>query len=140
MYTADREDLFQEILVNAWKAYPRFEGRSKFSTWLYRIALNTALMQLRKDIRHRKNEHVNVQDMPEEPAQEEWEDKEYRFLYSAIDRLDDVEKAVILLYLEELSYTEIAYILGFTENHVGVKINRIKKKLKDILEYQDHGS
>ncbi len=129
-YKEDHEDLFQEITFQAWKGFPSFRGESKFSTWLYRIALNTAISSIRK-----KRPSISFfSELPDNLAvtQEDIHHKEQHLIY-AIQRLNDTERAIITLYLEELSYNEIAEIIGISENNVGVKINRIKNKLYKIL-------
>jgi RNA polymerase sigma factor (sigma-70 family) len=131
----DRDDLFQEIVYNAWKSYPRFEGRSKFSTWLYRVALNTALYQNRKDRFFGKT--VDVDALREQIAVEVKEDNT-DLLWLAINKLDELEKSIVILYLEELPYKEISEITGLTENNIAVKLNRIKVKIRKILE--DYGA
>ncbi|HWA32738.1 MAG TPA: sigma-70 family RNA polymerase sigma factor [Cyclobacteriaceae bacterium] len=131
----DRDDLFQEIVYNAWKSYPRFEGRSKFSTWLYRVALNTALYQNRKD--HFFGKTVDVELIRHNVAAEVKDDNT-ELLWMAINKLDELEKSIVVLYLEELPYKEMSEITGLTENHVAVKLTRIKSKMKKILE--DYGA
>lgn len=125
--TDDREDLYQEIVANAWNSYSRFEGRSKFSTWLYRVALNTALSHVRKN-RFRKNQ--TDLDHAEAVAQNDSDGESVRLLYQAIDQLTPGEKSLAILYLDDLPYREIAVITGMTETNVGVRIHRIKEKLK----------
>jgi RNA polymerase sigma-70 factor, ECF subfamily len=132
--TADREDLFQEILYNAWHSYPRFEGRSKFSTWLYRVALNTALHQNRKDRQTANLAHVESKAF--DPFEEEEVDT-LKILYKAIDQLSPLEKSIVILFLDEQSYSEIAEITGLSVSNVGVKLNRIKMKIKKIMS--DYG-
>jgi RNA polymerase sigma-70 factor, ECF subfamily len=127
---ADREDLFQEILYNAWHSYPRFEGRSKFSTWLYRVALNTALHQNRKD--KRTTATVHLESTPFETFEEDEADP-LKILYQAIDHLNPLEKSIVILFLEDQSYSEIAEITGLSVNNVGVKLSRIKMKIKKIM-------
>jgi|SRR6187397_2094352 RNA polymerase sigma-70 factor (ECF subfamily) len=127
---ADREDLFQEILCNAWYAYPRFEGRSKFSTWLYRVALNTALHQNRKD--RKAASMIHLESSTVDPFELEEVDT-LKILYQAIDHLNPVEKSIIILFLDDQSYSEIAEITGLSVNNVGVKLNRIKIKIKKIM-------
>jgi RNA polymerase sigma factor (sigma-70 family) len=124
----DREDLFQEIVYQLWKAFPAFQGRAKVSSWMYRIALNTALASFRKrapDITYPVALPDQVADPPATELQEQ--------LFAALKQLNDGEKAIIALYLEDLSYQEIAVIAGIDENYVGVKLTRIKTKLKKIL-------
>jgi RNA polymerase sigma factor (sigma-70 family) len=131
----DRDDLFQEIVFNAWKSYPKFEGRSKFSTWLYRVALNTALYQNRKDRFFGKKVDL---ELIQHHVAVEVKDDNTDLLWMAINKLDELEKSVVVLYLEELPYKEISEITGLTENNVAVKLNRIKSKMKKILE--DYGA
>ena len=127
----DREDLFQEIVFQLWKSYPKFKGEAKISTWMYRIALNTAIASFRK-----KTATINylnqLPDFAEEQASEELELRQER-LFAVLKLLDDSEKALIALYFEELSYQEMAEITGINENYVGVKLNRIKAKMKTLL-------
>jgi RNA polymerase sigma-70 factor (ECF subfamily) len=131
---ADREDLFQEILYNAWRSYPRFEGRSKFSTWLYRVALNTALHQKRKE-RSVAN-LIEFENRVFDPAEEDEADA-LKILYKAIDQLNPLEKSIVILFLDDQSYNEIAEVTGLSVSNVGVKLNRIKIKIKKIMS--DHG-
>lgn len=127
----DRADLFQEIVYNAWKSYPKFEGRSKFSTWLYRVALNTALYQNRKDRFFGKTTDI---DLVHNVITAEPKDESTELLWMAINRLNELEKSIVVLYLEELPYKEISDITGLTENNIAVKLTRIKSKMKKILE------
>jgi len=134
----DREDLFQDILLNLWKGYPSFRGESKFSTWLYRIALNTCITGYRKKSKFPKtysisDRHKVIPDTGNIPDNGE----ELRLLYRAIDKLDKLEKAIMILYLEEKSYEEIAEIVGITPNNTGVKITRIKEKLRKHFENEN---
>ena len=135
----DRQDLFQEVLFQLWKSYPKFRGDSKISTWMYRIALNTAIARLRKT--KRKPSEFSISDstlqFPDTPPDTEKEEQ-LKNLQTAIQQLSKVEKGIIMLYLEEKSYDEIAEIIGITKTNVGVKINRIKKKLKETLEKIPH--
>lgn len=128
----DTEDLFQEILLQLWRSYPNFSGASAVSTWMYRVALNTAITRLRKENNPRQAlqfTHI-APDLPEaEVARGEQEQE----LYGAIARLNKFDKALAMLYLEEKSYQEMAEILGLSVTNVGAKINRIKHKLKQIL-------
>lgn len=127
----DREDLFQEITFQLWKSFPSFKGNSLISTWLYRIALNTAIASYRKE----KPTIDYVETLPEfaEESQNEELILRQERLLAAIKRLSESEKAIITLYLEDLSYLQIAEILGISENNVGVKINRIKTKIQQLL-------
>ncbi|QEH42885.1 RNA polymerase sigma factor [Chitinophaga sp. XS-30] len=122
----DREDLFQEMVLQLWKAAPSFEGRSKFSTWMYRIALSTALLDFRK----KRPPVFYPEILPDRPEHQPEQSMEAEQLMEALKKLEDADKALITLYLEDLSYQEIAEITGISENYVGVKLNRIKVKLQ----------
>lgn len=127
----DREDLFQEIMFQLWQAFPSFEGKSKITSWMYRIALNTALASFRKnkpDITYTGN----FPDYAEDFYNEE-QDMQQEKLLVVLKKLDDIEKAIIALYFEDMSYQEIAAITGISENYVGVKLNRIKTKIQKLL-------
>jgi len=128
---ADQEDLFQEICLQLWKAYPNFREESKFSTWMYRVALNTAISTIRKKKNNVEFELLKDQgQIPEIPT----EDKEdIEKLYKAISKLNRIDKAIILLWLEEKSYDEIASIMGTTKSNVSVKLVRIKRKLEELI-------
>ena len=128
----DREDLFQEIMFQLWQSFPAFEGRSKISSWMYRIALNTALASFRK-----KKPTIFYPDTIPEHADERPDDPrllQQEQLMNALKKLDDGEKAIIALYLDDISYAEIAAIIGISETYVGVKLNRIKTKLQQKLK------
>ncbi len=127
----DQEDLFQEIVLQLWKAFPKFRRESKVSTWMYRIALNTAIAIFRKNkIQLEFTESLPKNDLSGHSGNPS--ENEER-MFEAIRRLDQTERALIALFLEDYPYKEIAEITGITENYVGVKINRIKEKLKTIL-------
>jgi RNA polymerase sigma-70 factor (ECF subfamily) len=135
MYCDDvecRKDLFQEILLQLWRSYPRYSGKSKFSSWMYRVALNTAISQFRSS----QNEIISFNaELPSEINEEISEKEENtKILYKAIGKLNKAEKSLIILYLDNLQYNEIAEITGISMSNVGVKINRIKAKLQKILK------
>lgn len=127
---ADREDLFQEIVLQAWKSFKSFRGDAKFQTWLYRVGLNTAITYVKRDRRHNLAELQFSQDSYCEIIYSE--DEEILVMYQAISKLNKVEKALVALYLEDYSYNDIAETMGMTPNHVAVKISRIKTKLKEL--------
>ncbi|UPQ75848.1 RNA polymerase sigma factor [Chryseobacterium nepalense] len=130
----DRDDLFQEITYQVWKAYPNFRGQSEFSTWLYRIALNTAIIFLKNE---KKRSFISGGSYTEyKIAHEEFNnEKEEKLsdMYKAINQLSSIDKAFIFYYLENFSGKEIAEQMGISEGNVRVKMNRAKNKLKDIL-------
>ena len=130
----DRRDLYQEVVCQAWSAWERFEGQSKFSTWLYRVALNTALT-FDKRRRRKAPDPVEGQDLVLPPSVA-YEARE--LLYWAMSRLEEIDRMVILLHLEGYGHPEIAGITATNANNIAVKIHRIKKRLTDILApYRD---
>ncbi|MCW3162523.1 RNA polymerase sigma factor [Chryseobacterium oryctis] len=130
----DRDDLFQEITFQVWKAYPKFKGESEFSTWLYRIALNTAIIFFKAEKRRSfiGNEDFTNLNIVEDEYNHEREEK-FAKMYGAIHQLNPIDKAFIFYYLENFSGREIAEQMGISEGNVRVKMNRAKNKLKDIL-------
>lgn len=130
----DKNDLKQEILLQLWKSYPNFQGNSKFSTWMYRIALNTAITNIRKSKRHPLIEALSgIEQISSEKEEIDYLNEDINHLYKAIAKLKDVEKAIVMLYLEEKSYKEIGKIIGISEKNVSVKLVRLKKKLKSMF-------
>jgi len=130
----DRDDLFQEITYQVWKAYSGFRGESEFSTWLYRIALNTAIVFLKSE---KKRSFINKEDFTEykiiEDEYDHEKEEKLSAMYKAINQLNPIDKAFIFYYLEDFSGKEIADQMGISEGNVRVKMNRSKNKLKDIL-------
>ena len=129
-----RKDLFQEILIQLWKSYTSFQGKSKFSTWMYKVSLNVALQYLRKSKKGPQEIGLSqsLHNLPDVIHRDDYEEQT-KLLRGAINQLNDVEKAIILLHLEEKDNEEIAQIIGITQNYVRVKMNRIKIKLKKIV-------
>ena len=128
------KDLFQEITIQLWKAFPKFRGESKFSTWAYRVSLNTAITLYRKSTRSVQT--VNYDSKEYFISQEDYnyeEEEKLKLMYKAVYQLNDIEKALIFLYLEDKDYTEISETLGISEVNARVKMNRVKGKLKKIL-------
>jgi len=132
----DRKDLEQEILINIWKGVGRFNGQVKISTWIYKIALNTAISYYRKE--KKKGIRISIDRTVISLSDTDPPDADYQQaiarLYQFISELQELDKAVILLYLDDIKYSEISSIIGITESNVATKINRIKKKLKDKFE------
>ena|SRR6478735_1538271 len=125
----DKEDLFQEITLQALNAYKSFRGDAKFSTWLYRVALNTAISFYRKE--KRKPVFESAYEFPDQPEETSEIEEQMQAMYQAIGSLSKIDKALVMLYLEDYSYDEISNMLGITANNVAVKMNRIKTKLKE---------
>lgn len=132
----DKKDLFQEVLVNIWKSMPSFKANSSLSTWMFRVTLNVCLnaqTKLTKKKKHFVNmDSVELARYEGSPATEE-ESQLLHYLRTCIKHLNEADKALITLSLEELPYKEIAEITGITENHVAVKIKRIKNKLLNCI-------
>ncbi len=136
MYESDRDvrnDLFQEIVLQLWKSFGSFRGDAKITTWMYRIALNTAISGFRKQSRNVRTEglkelHLNISDHWADDREED-----LRRLHTAIRQLSEIERAMIMMALEEVSYEEIAETIGITQNNVRVRMNRIREKLKKIM-------
>ena len=130
-----REDACQEILYQLWKSYPAFKGDAKFSTWMYKVALNTAATYAKKSSRRLGKEIYpeNINQLAESNDQPRINDQMH-FLYAAINELSVMDKAITLLYLEDNSYDEIAAITGITKTNVSVRLVRIKKSLKEKLK------
>ena len=137
LYTNDddaHKDLFQEITIQLWKAFPKFRGESKFSTWAYRVALNTAITLYRKSTRTIKT--ADFEKHSYLIRQEEYnpeEEEQLKLMYKAVYQLNDIEKALVFMYLEDKDYAEISETLGISEVNARVKMNRIKGKLRKIL-------
>lgn len=132
----DRQDLFQEITVKLWLGYQSFQGEAAFTTWMYRVAINTAISLKRKNKKHEFTEALPVNlETAEEP--EGISKQEINMLYKAINLLDPVDRALVLLYLEEKSYDEIGEILGVSRSNVGVKLVRVKKKLEKLIRINE---
>ena len=132
---SEREDLFQEITLQAWKAYGSFRGDAKFSTWLYRVALNTAITFFRKE---KKQPAIYSTDTVPDQEYDNYDpiEEQVKALYAAISELSKIDKAIVMLYLEDYSYIEIGDMMGITANNVAVKMNRIKAKLKEETQKQ----
>ena len=130
----DRKDLNQEIVYQLWKSYQSFRGDSKFTTWMYKVALNTALLNSRRDQCRVRTESLkeNHEDIRVEVAAKEKHARISR-LYEAINQLRALDRAIILLYLERFTYREISEFIGISESNVSVRLVRIKKKLKELL-------
>jgi len=143
--TEDCKDLVQEILLHVWRSLPRFQGRASASTWFYRVALNTALGWHRKEHRRRTRQQpiLAVEELPasgSDSAQQVVQREAVERLFAAIRQLPKTDAALVLLYLDDLSYRQMAEVLGVSENNVGVKLNRAKKTLGELMKEESHGS
>jgi RNA polymerase sigma factor (sigma-70 family) len=131
----DKNDLFQEIIFHLWKAYPNFRKESLITSWMYRVSLNIAITNLRRVSFQPNKRSISDEEfqMPDLSFSMD-ENESSNMLNRAIEKLSEIEKAIILLYLEEKSYAEISEILGISNSNVGVRINRIKIKLEKIIK------
>ena len=137
IYTSDEDahkDLFQEISIQLWHAYPNFRGDAKFSTWAYRVALNTAISLFRKSKKEVQTSNLEMHSFKlKYDEYNDEEEQQLKVLYQAIHQLNDIEKALVYMYLEEKDYAEISETLGISEVNARVKMNRVKTKLKKIV-------
>lgn len=131
----DREDLQQEILIQLWKSYQNFKGNSEFSTWMYRVAINTAITYLKKE-KKRTNNHTDVPDHFEVQNEDynPTKDKQLEVFYTAVQELKALEKAIIFYFMEGMSHKEIGDNLGLSEGNARVKLNRTKEKIQQIIK------
>jgi len=130
----DQKDLYQEIVYQLYKSYPSYKGDSKVSTWMYRVALNTAISHLKKE--KRKGHQVDLDKVLRDRIEyiDTVIEERIALLYAHIKNLSIVERGIILLYLEGKNYEEIATITGFTSTNIGTRLNRIKQKLKSQIK------
>lgn len=130
----DFEDYYQEVCLQIWRSKDNFREESQWSTWIYRISFNVCLTLLKKN--KIKGHHFVSDAMPAEETEKNhaFPDESLNELYDAIKKLSEIDRAVIMLYLEEKSYQEIAEILGTNPNNIGVRVKRIKTRLKKILD------
>jgi RNA polymerase sigma-70 factor (ECF subfamily) len=132
------EDLFQEVIYQTWKAISTFEGKSSISTWIYRIALNVCL-GTKKEIEKKNGKMVRLESIQFEPASsvpDRSQQEKYKALHDCIYSLNEKDQSIVILSLEELPYKEIAKIIGLTENHIAVKMKRIRKVLLNCITYK----
>lgn len=131
----EHQDLFQEISIQLWQSYPRFKGKSKFTTWMYRVGINTAITLFRKQ--KRSIETLSINENQVVRYQEEYDDEkdqQLEWLFKQINDFSKIDKALVLLYLDNKKYDEIAETLGISPGNARVKINRIKQKLSKMLK------
>ena len=130
----EKEDYQQELIIQLWKAFPSFNNQSKFSTWMYRVCLNAAIDIIRKEKTQPQFVKLENQDADKIVDHINESSSNHEKLYQAINKLSDIDKAIITLYLDEFSYKEISEIVGISESNTGIKINRIKLLISKSIE------
>lgn len=135
----DQQDLFQEIVCQLWKAYDSFRNESKFSTWMYRVAVNTAIVFFKKEKRKVPVSPLSSDNIKEEEDDSDIKEAQINHFYRAVNQLDKIEKALVFYHLEGYSHKEIGKNMGISEGNARVKLNRTKNKLKEIIEKQQYG-
>jgi len=129
----DEQDLFQEIVLQLWRSYDSFKGQSKISTWMYRVALNTAITLFRKKTRSPQTDELHDFHFAGYTEQDNDQEQKVALLYKVIKKLPHVERAIVTMYLDDLPYRDIAENLGISEVNARVKMNRLKKTLKEMM-------
>ena len=129
----DQADIYQDIALQLWRSFPSFKETSKVSTWIYRIGLNTAITRLRKEKKHSNKKEIDDWAMALPSSSYKEEQEKDQLMQLAIQQLTEIEKSIVLLYMEDKSYKEMAEIIGITESNIGFKLNQIKTKLKLII-------
>ncbi|PIF31882.1 RNA polymerase sigma-70 factor (ECF subfamily) [Flavobacterium sp. 9] len=135
----DQQDLFQEIVCQLWKSYDSFRNESQFSTWMYRVAVNTAIVFLRKEKRKVDKYEIASENIKEDEGDSHIKESQIDHFYKAVQKLEKIDKAIIFYQLEGFSHKEIGDNLGISEGNARVKLNRAKEKLKEIIKNQGYG-
>jgi RNA polymerase sigma-70 factor (ECF subfamily) len=131
---ADRDDNFQEMVYQLWKSYPKLQNKHSIGSWVYAVSINTSISRIKKE---RKIEYRDkLPDLPDQTGVFERiiQNEALKKLLDAISRLDEIDKSIMLLYLEERSYDEMAEIIGISKSNIGVRINRAKEKIKQLIQ------
>jgi len=135
----DQQDLFQEIVCQLWKSYESFRNESQFSTWMYRVAVNTAIVFLRKEKRKVDKYEIASENVKDDEGDSHIKESQLDHFYKAVQKLEKIDKAIIFYQLEGFSHKEIGENLGISEGNARVKLNRAKEKLKEIIKKQGYG-
>ncbi|WP_055094154.1 RNA polymerase sigma factor [Flavobacterium aquidurense] len=135
----DQQDLFQEIICQLWKSYDSFRNESQFSTWMYRVAVNTAIVFLRKEKRKVDKYEIASENIKDDESDSNIKESQIDHFYKAVQKLEKIDKAIIFYQLEGFSHKEIGENLGISEGNARVKLNRAKEKLKEIIKNQGYG-
>lgn len=135
----DQQDLFQEIICQLWKSYDTFRNESQFSTWMYRVAVNTAIVFLKKEKRKVDRYEIASENIKDDEGDSHIKESQIDHFYKAVQKLEKIDKAIIFYQLEGFSHKEIGENLGISEGNARVKLNRAKEKLKEIIKNQGYG-
>lgn len=135
----DQQDLFQEIVCQLWKSYDSFRSESQFSTWMYRVAVNTAIIFLKKEKRKVERYEITSENIKDDEGDSHIKESQIDHFYKAVQKLEKIDKAIIFYQLEGFSHKEIGDNLGISEGNARVKLNRAKEKLKEIIKNQGYG-
>ncbi|KAF2334804.1 RNA polymerase sigma factor [Flavobacterium ginsenosidimutans] len=135
----DQQDLFQEIVCQLWKSYESFRNESQFSTWMYRVAVNTAIVFLKKEKRKVDKYEIPSENVKDDESDSHIKESQLDHFYKAVQKLEKIDKAIIFYQLEGFSHKEIGENLGISEGNARVKLNRAKEKLKEIIKNQGYG-
>ena len=135
----DQQDLFQEIVCQLWKSYDSFRNESQFSTWMYRVAVNTAIVFLKKEKRKVDKYEIGSENIKDDEGDSHIKESQIDHFYKAVQKLEKIDKAIIFYQLEGFSHKEIGENLGISEGNARVKLNRAKEKLKEIIKNQGYG-
>ena len=135
----DQQDLFQEIICQLWKSYDSFRNESQFSTWMYRVAVNTAIVFLKKEKRKVDKYEIASGNIKDDEGDSHIKESQLDHFYKAVQKLEKIDKAIIFYQLEGFSHKEIGDNLGISEGNARVKLNRAKDKLKEIIKKQGYG-
>jgi len=135
----DQQDLFQEIVCQLWKSYDTFRNESQFSTWMYRVAVNTAIVFLKKEKRKVDKYEIASENIKDDEGDSAIKENQLDHFYKAVQKLEKIDKAIIFYQLEGFSHKEIGDNLGISEGNARVKLNRAKEKLKEIIKNQGYG-
>ncbi|GLB52939.1 DNA-directed RNA polymerase sigma-70 factor [Neptunitalea chrysea] len=135
----DQSDLFQEIVLQLWKSYGSFRGESKFSTWMYRVAINTSILYLKKEKRKVATSQLTNEEVKEPNENTDEKELQLAHFYKAVQQLNKIDKAIIFYQLEGFSHKETGESLGISEGNARVKLKRVKDKLKELIKEQGYG-
>jgi len=137
---SDRKDNFQEIIYQLWKSFPKLQNKDSIGSWIYAVSINTSISKMKKEKRIEYSDNLPESMDPIDPIEKMSLNENFQWLLKAIYKLNEIDKSIMLLYLEEKSYDEISQIIGISKSNVGVRINRAKEILKQNLNHLNYGN